>query len=475
MTDAWNGWRMVRRKDVHMLWRYIEQMLDLYKNVDGIVVVNCDGFIEYYVTHRPGSNHLTNEKVARKHVLDVWTNLTEESSTLLNVLRTGKPMLNVIQTNHTYMGDVIHSINSTMPITNQAGKLIGAVDVSIYLPSEKPPADLRLDVKKDFSHLGKPLFTLKDIITNSEEMLKIKEQIEKISVTGSSVLIYGETGSGKEMIAQSIHSSSLRAAKPFIGQNCAAIPLSLLESLLFGTTRGSYTGAENKKGLFEMADGGSLFLDEINSMEIGMQAKILRVLEERKVRRIGGDKEICFDVRLISAVNRPPAELLSGEFFRSDLYYRLSPVQIFLPPLRRRKEDIPLLAEHFIEMFNESMQRDVVGVSEEVLQFFCSYSWPGNVRELKNVVEGCFNIMSGRYIQMSDLPQYMLPETSFSFDDEDRPRQSLQEKVNCYEKQLIQDAVNHYRTLTRAARALSITKQGLRYKMEKYGIEFPVR
>ena len=185
------------------------------------------------------------------------------------------------------------------------------------------------------------LYTLDHIITQDTAMLTLKERIRNVAPLDSSVLIYGETGTGKELVAESLHSEGKRSGKPFVSQNCAAIPSNLLESLFFGTEKGSYTGALTRKGLLEEADGGTLFLDEINSMEIGLQAKLLKVLEEKKVRRLGGSRDIPFDVRIVAAVNEDPAKLIREHRLREDLYYRLGVVRITLPPLRKRKGDIP--------------------------------------------------------------------------------------------------------------------------------------
>lgn len=279
-----------------------------------------------------------------KHVLDVFPSLDAQSSTLLTVLRTGEPILNYFQEYDNCIGVRINAINTTMPLTDANGQLIGAIDVSVYITNEHD----RLSIVMNKPANPANLFTASDIITKDEHMIQLKDNLLKIASTNSSVLIYGETGTGKELFAQSIHSASKRKDGPFIVQNCSAIPNTLLESIFFGTVKGSYTGAESRKGLFELADSGTLFLDEINSMDINMQSKILRVLEEKKVRRIGCEKDVAFDVRIISAVNEKPEVVLNQGKVRTDLYYRLSPVQITIPPLRERKSDIPFLTDYFI-------------------------------------------------------------------------------------------------------------------------------
>lgn len=450
-----------------MLSKYIEQVSKLYKNIDGLVAVDHKGIIRHYVNHRPELNRLSPEVVVNHHVTEIWPELDEESSTLLTVLRTGEPIINKFQEYSNCVGVKIKAINTTMPLTNAAGDIIGAIDVSVYVTRERDTVSLMMN---DPSHTPK-LFRIDDIITAESHMIELKHNILRIAATNSSVLIYGETGTGKELVVQSLHSASPRKNKPFIVQNCSAIPNTLLESLLFGTVKGCYTGAENRKGLFELADGGTLFLDEINSMDVNMQSKILRVLEEKKAKRIGGERDIKFDVRVISAVNESPSKLLSGGIIRTDLFYRLSPVQIIIPPLRDRKGDIELLVDYYIRYFNRAMHRNILGISADALSLFTNYLWPGNVRELKNIIEGCFNIVNDGFLTRENIPPYIvssikyyaqLPKADASL--------SLDERVKAFEKELIVEALKEYKTLSNTARALQITRQNFRYKLEKHNI-----
>lgn len=450
-----------------MLSKYIEHSSKLFKNYDGLVVVDSKGIIRHYANRRPEINHLTPELVVNKHVLDVWVDLDKKTSTLLNVLKTGEPIINNFQEYTNSEGIKIKAINTTLPLTNAQGIIIGAVDVSVYVTGKENKISLDIDEM----YRPSKLYSIDDIVTNNSHMIALKENIEKIASTDSSVLIYGETGTGKELVAQSIHSASNRKSKPFIVQNCAAIPNTLLESLLFGTVKGSYTGAENRKGLFELANGGTLFLDEINSMDINMQSKILRVLEDKKVKRIGGADEISLNIRVVSAVNVNPTALLTDGILRTDLFYRLSPVQIIIPPLRERKDDIKILAEHYIGYFNRNMHRNIMGISDEALQLLYRYSWPGNVRELRNVLEGCFNLVDDGFITSENIPKYLEPSIKYYR----QPQQeyiaaSLEERVKAYERELILDALKEYQTLSNTARALKITRQNLRYKLQKHNI-----
>ena len=232
----------------------------------------------------------------------------------------------------------------------------------------------------------------------------LKEKLKKVALTNSAVLIEGETGTGKDMIAKILHSESPRKNMPFITQNCAAIPNELLESIFFGTVKGAYTGAENRKGLFELADGGTLFLDELSSMDLNLQAKILKAIEEGYIRRIGGTTNIKINVRLVSAMNIKPEIAISKNLIRKDLFYRLSVVRFEIPPLRKRKEDILLLSFYFIEKYNKEMGKNVKEISEMVKTIFLNHSWSGNVRELKNVIESIFNFIETTTITMRDIP-----------------------------------------------------------------------
>ena len=442
--------------------------MKLYKNIDGLAAVDKEGIIRYYFNYRPNINPLSAEDALNKHVLDVFPSLDAQSSTLLTVLRTGEPILNYFQEYDNCIGVRINAINTTMPLTDANGQLIGAIDVSVYITNEHD----RLSIVMNKPANPANLFTASDIITKDEHMIQLKDNLLKIASTNSSVLIYGETGTVKELFAQSIHSASKRKDGPFIVQNCSAIPNTLLESIFFGTVKGSYTGAESRKGLFELADSGTLFLDEINSMDINMQSKILRVLEEKKVRRIGCEKDVAFDVRIISAVNEKPEVVLNQGKVRTDLYYRLSPVQITIPPLRERKSDIPFLTDYFINYFNKTMHRNILGITEDALDVLRNYSWAGNVRELKNIIEGCFNIVDDGFLTRENIPAYLLASIKYyentPIDDDSR---SLDQRVKAFEKDIIIKTLAQHRTLSAAARALSITRQNLRYKLEKYEID----
>lgn len=314
------------------------------------------------------------------------------------------------------------------------------------------------------------------MVTRNINMLHIREMAEDIGKIDAAVMITGESGTGKEVIADIIHKSSRRREAPFVKVNCAAIPETLMESEFFGYEQGAFTGAggNGKIGLFELADGGTLFLDEVGELSIPIQSKLLRVLQDKEVRRVGGEKSISVDIRIIAATNRDlKAEVAKGTF-RKDLYYRLFVVPIALPPLRERKEDIELLTKHFLDIFNKQYNMKKT-IGPEAMEIMERYQWPGNVRELRNVVErlvvsGAGNDISriqvefclkGSMSSAFEIGGYMAAEEELYLDD----------MVGRYEKQIIQDVLKECGTVTAAARVLHVDKSTISRKMKKYGIK----
>ena len=320
-------------------------------------------------------------------------------------------------------------------------------------------------------------FVLDDIVTQDKTMIEIKKTIEKIADSKSTVFVYGETGTGKELIVSSIHNASVRSNKPFIPINCAALPESILEGLLFGSQKGAFTGAENKKGLFEEANGGTIYLDEINSMPLILQAKLLRVLQDKEVIPLGATKPVSLDVRIIASTNQPISELINTGKMRTDILYRLNTISIDIPPLRKRKGDIKLLSEYFINKYNELMGKSVNGISEDALELFYSRSWFGNVRELEHSIESAMNVaQSGEAINLWHLPDYLNTREEISKDVKEQIYEtmsiSLAEAMASYEKKMIIDALKSSNwKIVDAAKKLKIPRTSLQYKMEKYGIK----
>lgn len=452
-----------------MIIKYLEYVSKIYDHIDAIIIVNKHGIIEYSAMVSLETNRLQDEGIIGKHLLEVYPDVTKENSTHFRVLKSGKPIINEKQVLKDFKGQYRVLINSTFPIENQ-NEIIGTIEVATF-SSEYNNNSKSLNPHKS-KQSQNTVYTLEDIITKAPVFLEIKEKIKKISKSDSSVLIYGDTGTGKELVAQAIHSHSIRKKGPFISVNCSAIPLNLLESTLFGTVKGSYTGAENKKGLFELANRGTLFLDELNSMDISFQSKILKAIEEKRIRRVGGESFINIDLRIISAMNIDPLKATDNNILRKDLYYRLGVVRINLPPLEDRKEDIVLLSDYFIKKYNQKMCKNIIGVSDIVKNIFMDYMWPGNVRELKNAIESAFNLATGQIITLTDIPEYIIynnKKNEFLVEDS-LLQKSLPEQVEKYEKNIILNALSSSKNITEAAKKLQITRQSLRYKIDKYNI-----
>ncbi|HIJ88851.1 MAG TPA: sigma-54-dependent Fis family transcriptional regulator [Desulfuromonadales bacterium] len=319
------------------------------------------------------------------------------------------------------------------------------------------------------------------MIGRSPAFNEVINKIREIARIPSTALITGESGTGKELVARAIHDLSDRKERPFIGINCASIPANLLESELFGHEKGSFTGATSRKtGLFEEADHGTLFLDEVGEMDMAMQAKLLRVLQERIIRRVGGVRDIPIDVRVIAATNRNLQENIAARSFREDLFYRINVFPIHLPPLRERTEDIDLLASFFLESFSRAFGRDFHGIAPEATDFMKQYSWPGNIRELRNVIERICIMRSGPLLTAEDLPREITGARQSAPAAEEQKSVSrslpdgmgLEDAVAEFERGIIREALEKtHANVLQTASLLKIPRGTLRYKMEKYGLE----
>lgn len=315
-------------------------------------------------------------------------------------------------------------------------------------------------------------YDFENIVGNSKSIQDIFAKIKQIADSKTTVLITGESGTGKELIAKSIHYHSSRNNKPFIAINCAAIPDTLIESELFGHEKGAFTDASAKRaGQFETADEGTLFLDEIGDLSLATQAKILRVLQEKEFLRVGGTKTIKVDVRLITATNKDLEKATREGKFREDLFYRINVIPIYLPPLRERKDDIPLLIEHFIN--KKSTDDRKRKFSQEAMDIMLNYHWPGNIRELENVIERVITLTTDNIIKIDDLPQNITNETKAGLmkDDILSGRLSLEEAISSFEKEIILTALEKTNYVqTQAANLLGISRRILKYKMDSLNI-----
>ena len=372
--------------------------------------------------------------------------------------------------------------------TNTAKTAVEAMKLGAYHYVTKPfdNEELRLIISRSLSEkaLKQELifrreemdksFDFENIIHKSSVMKDIFKVVKQIADSKSTALIMGESGTGKELISRAIHYNSNRKNYPFVTINCAAIPETLIESELFGHEKGAFTNAiEKKLGRFEVAHQGTLFLDEIGELSLATQAKILRFLEEKEFNRVGGSKTIKVDVRLITATNKDLNQLIKKGNFREDLYYRINVVPIVIPPLRDRKEDIPLLIDHFINKFNVENNKNVKGFNKEAIELMMQYEWPGNVRELENLVERVIALTSGEYIQLSELPLSFknIPKTNGLKESVLDGKVSFIQAEEEFEREVILDALkrtNHIQS--HAAEVLGISRRILKYKMDKLGI-----
>ena len=303
------------------------------------------------------------------------------------------------------------------------------------------------------------MYTFDDILGISEEINKVKNFAKRVCNSSSSVFIYGETGTGKEMMAQAIHTGSNRSSKAFVAQNCAAIPENLLESIFFGVSRGGFTGAVEAEGLFEAAQGGTLYLDELNSMELSFQGKLLRVIQEGELRRIGENRIRKIDVRIISSVSEEPEVLVKTKKLRKDLFYRLNVIRIDMPSLNERKEDIPVLIESFINKHNIKSRTNIKGINRQALEVMMKKDYEGNVRELEHLIESAIILKGNGIIGIEDLSI------------KNNTTMSLRDKLENAEKKYIKEAliICNY-NVSKTSRFLNIPRQTLQYKIKRYNI-----
>lgn len=424
------------------------------------------------------------EDAIGKTIFEVFPNINKTSSTFYRVLNTGQPIIEHVQDYTNYIGKNVSILTTTIPIIEN-GKIQGAIEIFKDLTHVKELSEKILTLQttlygKNRENKFLPngtQFKITDIVGSSESMEKLKKKAYKVANSNSPVFVFGETGTGKELLVQGIHNISNRKDKPFIAQNCGALPENLLESILFGTVQGSFTGAKDKEGLFELADGGTLFLDELNSMNLNLQSKLLRVLQDGMIRRVGSVKTKQVDVRIIVATNVEPKVLLEEQKLREDLYYRLNVIYLQIPTLRDKKEDIPELINHFINISNRQMNKNIKGVDSEVLDYFERYNWPGNIRELENTIESAMNFSDDELLSIDDIQTQSMPSMRkevVTFSQPSIPKgKSLKDAVEEYEKHLIKIAIEEAnQNCAKAARNLKLPKQTLHGKIKRYELEY---
>ena len=453
-------------------------------------VVLCDEYSRILLLNEAAiaMDSLPAKKVIGMPLGSVYNMQNDSFLAVPRVIESRQPLLELRQNYKTLYGKEVDIVCDNYPVI-EGGQMLGGfsimqdwsqidelnkriIDLQGKLlektsPASRSRASQALTVKYRF----------KDIIHISPAMSKVMDKCRQVAKSDSSVMIYGETGTGKELISQSIHGASARADRSFLAINCAAIPANLLESMLFGTEKGAYTGAERREGLFEQASGGTLLLDEINSMNISLQSKLLRVLQEGVVRRVGGTEEIRVDVRVLSNINIPPHEAIEKQRLRQDLFYRLGVVNINLPPLRERKEDIHLLTSHFIQNLSKKHLKNISDISTSTLELFMAYDWPGNVRELHHAIEHAMNVVpaDSSLVTPAHIPEHIIVavegHTPRNGDREDSIA-TLNQILGDVEHRVLLKAIRENGgNVSKTARVLGLSRQNLQYRLKKNKIE----
>lgn len=464
--------------------KILETTLDLID--EGIHIIDNNGKTIFYNKKMEELENQKRKKVLNKNLLSVFPELNEKNSTLMKTLKFKKELPSKQQTYVNYKNETVTTLNKTIPIKSD-GKFIGALEIAKDITELKKLYEQILEFKTE-SYKGSEEKKIKngtsyqfsDIIGQDPVLKEIISYAKSAAKTSSALLISGETGTGKELLAQSIHNKSARSNKPFIAQNCAALPANLLESILFGTQKGAFTGAIDRKGLFQRAEGGTLLLDEINSMPKELQAKLLRVLQEKKIRPIGGSKRVEIDVRIMATLNKHPLEILEKNEIREDLYYRLAVVNLHLPPLRERKGDIPILVGHFINKYNKKFNYNIKGITDNVEKIFFDYHWPGGIRQLEHAIEGAFNLvgMEG-VIAEKDIKPFLInynknikKENKVINFDKITGNEPLSDIIENIEKDIIKTSLNKENgNITKAAKNIGISRQSFQYKIDKYNLD----
>jgi len=424
---------------------------------DGVFTVDSNSRVTSFNRAAEQITGIAREEALGRPCCEVFrADLCERLCALHETRRTGRPVVNRTATILTARGEKVPISVSTALLRDAAGKVIGGVETFRDLTLVE---QLRKEITGSYS--------MGDIVGKSHELRKVLAVLPQIAESESTALITGESGTGKELAARALHSLSPRAGGPFVATNCAALPENLLESELFGHVAGAFTGAtRDRRGRFRQADGGTIFFDEIGDVAPAVQARMLRVLEEREFAPVGTGRPVKVDVRVVCATNQDLESLVAQGRFRRDLFYRINVVQVSMPPLRARMEDVPLLVNHFVARLNRLRGREVGGVSPEVMARLLAHDWPGNVRELANAVEHAFTLCRGEQIEMSCLPPHLQ-----SGADAGAPSAMSLEQI---EKQAIREAlVRHDWKRLPAAQELGINKTTLWRKMKKLGIETP--
>ena len=428
-------------------------------NIEGTFTIDNDWTVTSFNTSAEKITGYKKSEAIGKKCWDIFnSSLCRNGCHMEQTIQKGKPMIgNELEIMHKDGKKIPIRVNSGILINNK-NENIGAVETFIDIS----------EIKNLSEHLS-DIFKYENIVGRNKEIKQIITVLESVSQTDSSVLITGESGTGKELAARAIHINSPRKTGPFIAVNCSAFVESLIESELFGHEKGSFTGAiKTKIGKFELAKGGTLFLDEIGDLSLAVQTKFLRVLETREFERVGGNKTIKVEARIIAATNKHLSEEISAGRFREDLFYRINVINIHLPPLRERMDDLPLIVNHFIELFNTKFSKEIRQFSSQAFDILMEYEWPGNIRELENVIEHCFVLCNGKIIQVECLPKRLREQKKTVITSSNVIQKNGFKDV---ERELIISVLDKYDgNRTKAAKELNINPSTLWRKIKKLGI-----
>ena len=462
--------------NVEQYKKLVDELIELLD--EGVYIVDKAGVGIHYNSAMARTEKLDAGEVLGKKFHEVFPEFKRGESTIYKALIKNQRTRTDQQTYKNIYGKEITTENDTIPVVVD-GETVAAIEVSKDITEIRSMSDTLLKLREEALKQETPVqavpgirsYTFEDIYGENEQFEAVVNRAKKASSNDASVFIYGETGTGKELFAQSIHNMGKRSGKPFLAQNCAAIPESLLEGLLFGTTKGAFTGAVDRAGFFEQANGGTLLLDEISAMPYDLQSKLLRVLQESYIRRVGGSKDIPVDVRIIATVNEAPEELMAKGLLRRDLYYRLNVINISIPPLRERKDDIELMAEKFMEKSNKRFEKQVWMISDKALKKLKAYDYPGNVRELENIIEQAVSMADNEHVLTEKLLN--MPDVRIKGEPPVRYSEgmALDEYLSTLEEKIIADEMLKANgNISKAAEALKIRRQTLQHKLKKYGI-----
>ncbi|NDV18792.1 AAA domain-containing protein [Pseudodesulfovibrio sp. JC047] len=484
-------------KEKFKLSRQTRNLLDCLAALGNFIEVIDERGFYIYISPNCTYDLTTADELIGLHVTEAFE-LTKDSSILLNTLSSGKPYRDLLlKYKSTKAERAIEFLYNSFPIIENNSP-VGAITIYRYLDDVKKAVRYVdtsetqfLDTSKSIVKQHGDLFSFSDIICSCPAMDEAIKLSKRVAKTDSSILIIGETGTGKELFAQSIHSFYGNEQRPFVAVNCAEIPENLMESTLFGTTKGSYTDALDKRGLFEEADGGTLFLDELHTLNIETQSKILRVLETKTVRKVGGNKRTSVNVRVLSSMNCNPLEAMDKGLLKPDLFYRIAVIGIRVPPLRERGlDEVRLLTNHFISLINAKLSTNISGCSEETYAIFGQYGFPGNCRELSHIIEHAGNMIEGNetIIQPRHLPYYIneilrchcaqdaldsakrQPSPVYKIGDYKAAHQKALDEFNTsFNEGFLKHALEHFNgNVTKTAKAIHISRQHLHGLITKY-------